>query len=136
MPTMTYPTTASEQTYIEVTGGVDTHKDTHTAAALDASGRLFPHEVADQLGPAVLVLTEQRGVDAAVAVGGVGGVPRRAPTEIQRLVRPTSRQLRASSLARGRALVARSNAHSGPAARSCSAARRCGAAQDCVCGLV
>ena len=36
MPTMTYPTTASEQTYIEVTGGVDTHKDTHTAAALDA----------------------------------------------------------------------------------------------------
>ena len=39
MPTMTYPTTASEQTYIEVTGGVDTHKDTHTAAALDASGQ-------------------------------------------------------------------------------------------------
>ena len=26
MPSMTYPTTASEQTYIEVTGGVDTHK--------------------------------------------------------------------------------------------------------------
>jgi transposase len=43
MPTMTYPTTASEQTYIEVTGGVDTHKDTHTAAALDASGRLLGH---------------------------------------------------------------------------------------------
>jgi hypothetical protein len=41
--TMTYPTTASEQTYIEVTGGVDTHKDTHTAAALDASGRLLGH---------------------------------------------------------------------------------------------
>src|SRR5215207_8646524 len=40
---MTYPTTASEQTYIEVTGGVDTHKDTHTAAALDASGRLLGH---------------------------------------------------------------------------------------------
>ena len=40
MPTMTYPTTAGEQTSIEVTGGVDTHKDTHTAAALDASGRL------------------------------------------------------------------------------------------------
>ena len=40
MPTMTYPTTVSEQTDIEVTGGVDTHKDTHTAAALDASGRL------------------------------------------------------------------------------------------------
>ena len=43
MPTMTYPTTASEQTYIEVTGGVDTHKDTHTAAALDTSGRLLGH---------------------------------------------------------------------------------------------
>jgi len=43
MPTMTYPTTASEQTYIEVTGGVDTHKDTHTVAALDASGRLLGH---------------------------------------------------------------------------------------------
>jgi transposase len=43
MPTMTYPTTVSEQTYIEVTGGVDTHKDTHTAAALDASGRLLGH---------------------------------------------------------------------------------------------
>ena len=48
MPTMTYPTTAGEQTYIEVTGGVDTHKDihtadTHTAAALDASGGLLGH---------------------------------------------------------------------------------------------
>ena len=43
MPTTTYPTTAGEQTYIEVTGGVDTHKDTHTAAALDASGRLLGH---------------------------------------------------------------------------------------------
>ena len=40
---MAYPTTASEQTYVEVTGGVDTHKDTHTAAALDASGRLLGH---------------------------------------------------------------------------------------------
>ena len=43
MPTMTHSTTASEQTDIEVTGGVDTHKDTHTAAALDASGRLLGH---------------------------------------------------------------------------------------------
>ena len=47
MPTMTYPqtypSTAGEQTYIEVSGGVDTHKDTHTAAALDASGRLLGH---------------------------------------------------------------------------------------------
>ena len=43
MPSMTYPTTASEQAYIAVTGGVDTHKDTHTAAELDASGRLLGH---------------------------------------------------------------------------------------------
>ena len=26
-----------------MTGGVDTHKDTHTAAALDATGRLLGH---------------------------------------------------------------------------------------------
>ena len=50
MPTMTYSTatqlTPSEQTHQahhEVTGGVDTHKDTHTVAALDASGRLLGH---------------------------------------------------------------------------------------------
>jgi len=47
---MTYSTatqlTPSEQTHQahhEVTGGVDTHKDTHTVAALDASGRLLGH---------------------------------------------------------------------------------------------
>lgn len=34
MPTMTQ---------VEVTGGVDTHKDTHTAAALDPAGRLLGH---------------------------------------------------------------------------------------------
>ncbi|MFR9807474.1 IS110 family transposase, partial [Pseudonocardia sp. RS010] len=28
---------------LQVTGGVDTHKDTHTAAALDAAGRLLGH---------------------------------------------------------------------------------------------
>jgi transposase len=43
MPTMTYPTAVSDQADVEVTGGVDTHKDTHTAAALDASGRLLGH---------------------------------------------------------------------------------------------
>ena len=43
MPSMTYPTTASEQAYIAVTGGVDTQKDNSTAAALDASGRLLGH---------------------------------------------------------------------------------------------
>jgi transposase len=39
---MTHPT-AGEQTCLEVTGGVDTHKDTHTAAALDPAGRLLGH---------------------------------------------------------------------------------------------
>ena len=43
MPTMAFPTTVGELTDIEVTGGVDTHKDTHTAAALDGSGRLLGH---------------------------------------------------------------------------------------------
>lgn len=38
MPTMTHPEPAP-QLSVEVTGGVDTHKDTHTAAALDAAGR-------------------------------------------------------------------------------------------------
>jgi transposase len=41
MLTMTQPT-AVEPTR-EVTGGVDTHKDTHTAAALDGAGRLLGH---------------------------------------------------------------------------------------------
>ncbi|WP_432507433.1 IS110 family transposase, partial [Kineococcus arenarius] len=32
---------AVQQVAVEVTGGVDTHQDTHTAAALDAAGRLL-----------------------------------------------------------------------------------------------
>jgi transposase len=55
MPTMTHPraskqsqqagpeVTGGEVTGGEVTGGVDTHQDTHTAAALDATGRLLGH---------------------------------------------------------------------------------------------
>ncbi len=46
MPTMTQPAPASQPAVIcgvEVTGGVDTHKDTHTAAALDPAGRLLGH---------------------------------------------------------------------------------------------
>jgi transposase len=38
MPTMTQPDPAPQST-VEVIGGVDTHKDTHTAAAIDAAGR-------------------------------------------------------------------------------------------------
>jgi transposase len=46
VPTMTQPR-VSEQTRQDhrvVTGGVDTHKDTHTAAALDDTGRLLGHQ--------------------------------------------------------------------------------------------
>jgi transposase len=46
MPTMTQPEPAPQHDPFatvseEITGGVDTHKDTHTAAALDAAGRLL-----------------------------------------------------------------------------------------------
>jgi hypothetical protein len=42
MSTMTHAR-AGEQCCSPVTGGVDTHKDTHTAAVLDATGRLLGH---------------------------------------------------------------------------------------------
>jgi len=43
---MTHPSTAPQTREVacEVTGGVDTHSDTHTAAALDATGRLLGHQ--------------------------------------------------------------------------------------------
>lgn len=46
MPTMTQPEPAAVHEpaappMVEVTGGVDTHKDTHTAAAIDAAGRML-----------------------------------------------------------------------------------------------
>ena len=34
---------AVEQSRLEVFGGVDTHKDTHTAAAVDTAGRMLGH---------------------------------------------------------------------------------------------
>lgn len=45
MPTMTHPRAVTETSgeVGEVTSGVDTHKDTHTAAALDQAGRLLGH---------------------------------------------------------------------------------------------
>ena len=45
MPTMTHPvpTPRPAPSSARVTGGVDTHKDTHTAAVLDAAGRLLGH---------------------------------------------------------------------------------------------
>jgi transposase len=42
MSTMTHAR-AGQQCCSPVTGGVDTHKDTHTAAVLDATGRLLGH---------------------------------------------------------------------------------------------
>jgi hypothetical protein len=43
-------------------------------AALAGNQADLPHEVADQLRTAVLALAGQGGVDAAVAVGAVGGI--------------------------------------------------------------
>lgn len=47
MPTMTQPAAAPQAREVpqarEITGGVDTHNDTHTAAALDPTGRLLGH---------------------------------------------------------------------------------------------
>lgn len=45
MPTMTHPVPTSQPpaSTARVTGGVDTHKDTHTAAVLDACGRMLGH---------------------------------------------------------------------------------------------
>ena len=48
MPTMTQPPVHGSQPpvvtgSVEVTGGVDTHKHTYTAAVVDAHGRVFGH---------------------------------------------------------------------------------------------
>ena len=46
MPTMTHSALdarAARPAAAVVTGGVDTHKDTHTAAVLDGTGRLLGH---------------------------------------------------------------------------------------------
>jgi transposase len=46
MPTMTHPVPTPQPmpSTGRVTGGVDTHKDTHTAAVLDACGRMLGHQ--------------------------------------------------------------------------------------------
>ena len=76
MPTMTqmtHPVTqpaTGAQTCIQVTGGVDTHQDTHTAAALDQTGRLLGHRQfpATAAGYAAL-LAWWRGFGLLVAAG-------------------------------------------------------------------
>jgi transposase len=74
MPTMTHPATAPQTREVpqarEVTGGIDTHSDTHTAAALDSTGRLLDHRQfpATPAGYAAL-LTWLRGLGHVVLVG-------------------------------------------------------------------
>jgi transposase len=58
-----------------ITGGVDTHKDTHTAAALDANGRLLGNEtfVASAAGYAALVTwLRDFGTIARIGIEGTG----------------------------------------------------------------
>ncbi|HEV8569610.1 MAG TPA: transposase [Actinoplanes sp.] len=60
---------------IDVTGGVDTHKDTHTAAALDGAGRVLGTEqfAANQAGyKALLAWLRSFGPVPAVGVEGTG----------------------------------------------------------------
>jgi transposase len=61
------------QQNVEVTGGVDTHKDTHTAAALDGAGRVLGTEqfAADRPGYEAL-LAWLRGFGSVLAVGVEG----------------------------------------------------------------
>jgi transposase len=75
MTTMTQ-VSVSEQARLghrEVTGGVDTHKDTHTAAAVDARGQVLGHREfpATQLGYAAL-LAWLRGFGQLLVVGVEG----------------------------------------------------------------
>ena len=74
MPTMTQPESAPQST-VEVTGGVDTHKDTHTAAALDATGRTlgvaqFPTSPAGYAG--LLAWLRSLGTLVLVGIEGTG----------------------------------------------------------------
>jgi Transposase len=67
---------------IDVTGGVDTHKDTHTAAALDGAGRVLGTEqfAANQAGyKALLAWLRSFGPVPAVGVEGHRRLRVRAP---------------------------------------------------------
>ena len=80
MTTMTQPTqpttvAASKADLPEVTGGVDTHQDTHTAAVLDPLGRLLGHAQfpATAAGYAALVAwLSEHGRVVRVGVEGTG----------------------------------------------------------------
>jgi transposase len=67
------PITPEEAAIIEVTGGVDTHQDTHTAAVTDLVGRVlgtqqFPATAAGYLA----LLTWMRGFGRVLRVGVEG----------------------------------------------------------------
>ena len=67
--------TAGEQTCVEVTGGVDTHQDTHTAAVLDPLGRVRGHRQfrATPAGyAALLAWLREHGDVVRVGVEGTG----------------------------------------------------------------
>ena len=58
---------------IEVAGGVDTHQDTHTAAAVDTAGRLLGHRTSPATGAGYRALLGWlRGLGAVVVVGVEG----------------------------------------------------------------
>ena len=65
MPTMTQPqptlTRPGELIPVLVTGGVDTHRDTHTAVALDQTGRLLGHRQFPATAPGYASLLGWRG---------------------------------------------------------------------------
>lgn len=77
MPTMTHPGPTPEipGEFRLVTGGVDTHKDTHTGAVLDQAGRLLGHQQfpATPAGyTALLAWLQTFGLPARIGVEGTG----------------------------------------------------------------
>lgn len=86
-----------------IIGGVDTHKDTHTAAALDANGRLLGNEtfVASTVGYAALVawlrdfgIIDRVGIEGTGSYGsGLAGYLRQQSVQVVEVNRP-NRQVR------------------------------------------
>jgi transposase len=110
MPTMTQPQPTTtrpgtgEQIPVLVTGGVDTHRDTHTAVALDQTGRLLGHRQFPATAPGYAsLLGWLRGFGLLVAAGiegtgaygaGLAAVLRVAGIEVVEVDRPDRRTRR------------------------------------------
>jgi transposase len=100
---MTQPSTG-EQTCTLVTGGVDTHQDTHTAVALDQTGRLLGHRQFPATAPGYAsLLAWLRGFGLLVAAGiegtgaygaGLAAVLQAAGIELVEVDRPDRRTRR------------------------------------------